>query len=231
MRPVAALCCLLIATALGGLRTTVHAADDVVIYRCTDGKGRLTLRDSPCAKGERQETRSMMRPKDAPPRAPSPLPSQTVVATASPPPPQVIVINAPRPLYECVTPDNARYFSESAEGNPRQVPAWALGAPLFARVPTGEPGRIDFQVENGRVSGNYSSGSLGSVVVPTAAAYGATTWVRDACFPLPPSEVCARIRDRRDELRRRFVIAQPTERAALAREERAIEARLNQDCR
>jgi hypothetical protein len=229
MRPVAALCCLLIATALGGPRI-VHAADDVVIYRCTDGKGRLTLRDSPCAKGERQETRSMVRPKDAPPRAPSPLPSQNVAVAASPPP-QVIVINAPRPLYECVTPDNARYFSESAEGNPRQVPAWALGAPLFARVPTGEPGRIDFQVENGRVSGNYSSGSLGSVVVPTAAAYGATTWIRDACFPLPPSEVCARVRDRRDELRRRFVIAQPSERAALGREERAIQARLNQDCR
>lgn len=229
MRPVAALCCLLIATALGGPRT-VHAADDVVIYRCTDGKGRLTLRDSPCAKGERQETRSMVRPKDAPSRAPSPMPSQNVVAAASPPP-QVIVINAPRPLYECVTPDNARYFSESAEGNPRQVPAWTLGAPLFARVPTGEPGRIDFQVENGRVSGNYSSGSLGSVVVPTAAAYGATTWIRDACFPLPPGEVCARVRDRRDELRRRFVIAQPSERAALGREERSIEARLNQDCR
>ncbi|GAA4790593.1 DUF4124 domain-containing protein [Lysobacter hankyongensis] len=228
MRPVAALCCLLIATALGGPRAA-HAGDDVVIYRCTDGKGRLTLRDSPCAKGDRQETRSMVRPKDAPPRAPSPRPSQSVVAAASPP--QVIVINAPRPLYECVTPDNARYFSESAEGNPRQVPAWALGAPLFARVPTGEPGRIDFQVENGRVSGNYSSGSLGSVVVPTAAAYGATTWIRDACFPLPPGEVCARVRDRRDEIRRRFVIAQPSERAALSREERSIEARLNQDCR
>lgn len=229
MRPAPALCCLLIATALGGPRT-VHAADDVVIYRCTDGKGRLTLRDSPCAKGERQETRSMVRPKDAPAPAPVALPSQNVVA-AAPPPPQVIVINPPRPLYECVTPDNARYFSESAEGNPRQVPAWALGAPLFARVPTGEPGRIDFQVENGRVSGNYSSGSLGSVVVPTAAAYGATTWIRDACFPLPPGEVCARVRDRRDELRRRFVIAQPSERAALGREERSIEARLNQDCR
>jgi Domain of unknown function (DUF4124) len=228
MRPVVALCFLLIATALGGPQPA-RAADEVVIYRCTDAKGRLTLRDSPCAKGERQETRSMVRPRDAPPRASS-LPSSQVVTTAVPPP-QVIVVNAPRPLYECVTPDNARYFSESAEGNPRQVPAWALGAPLFARVPTGEPGRIDFQVQNGQVSGNYSSGSLGSIVVPTAAAYGATTWVRDACFALPPGEVCARVRDRRDELRRRFVIAQPSERAMLGREERSIEARLNQDCR
>ena len=33
-------------------------AEEVTIYRCTDAKGKLTLRDSPCAKGERQEIRS-----------------------------------------------------------------------------------------------------------------------------------------------------------------------------
>ena len=30
-----------------------RADDAVVIYRCTGPDGRLTLRDSPCAKGER----------------------------------------------------------------------------------------------------------------------------------------------------------------------------------
>lgn len=229
MRPVAALCCLLIATALGG-PAPVYATDDVVIYRCTDGKGRLTLRDSPCAKGERQETRSMVRPKDAPPRAAAPLPAQSVAAAASPPP-QVIVINAPRPLYECVTPDNTRYFSETPEGNPRWVPLWTQGYPVLARVPVREPGQLDVRVDDGRVSGTYRSGGVGSVIVPTQAGLGGGTWVRDACYALPPSEVCARVRDRRDELRRRFVIAQPSERAALGREERSIEARLNQDCR
>ena len=94
-----------------------RADDSVVIYRCTGADGRLTLRDSPCAKDERQETRSMVRPKDAPPR-PRPLPPLPAAAPQLPPPPQVIVVNAPRPLYECVTPDDQRYVSESPEGNP-----------------------------------------------------------------------------------------------------------------
>jgi len=204
------------------------AADQVTIYRCTDAKGHLTLRDSPCEKGQRQEARNMTRPKDAPAR-PQPL-AAPVVASAAPQPPQVIVVRDPRPLYECVTPDDRRYLSDSSEGNPRQVPAWTLGAPLYGYATAYDPGRIDFRVENGRVSGNFSSGGYTNVVVPTPAAYGSTVWVRDACHPLPQIEVCARLRDRRDELRRRFVIAQPSERAELGREERGIEARIGQDC-
>jgi hypothetical protein len=38
------------------------------------------------------------------------------------------------------------------------------------------------------------------------------------------------LRDRRDGVRRRFFNAQPSERARLAREERSIDARLDQDC-
>lgn len=226
-------CLLLSAIVLSGLVPALmpapaRADDSVVIYRCTGADGRLTLRDSPCAKGERQETRSMVRPKDAPPR---PLPPPAVAAPQALPPPQVIVVNTPRPLYECVTPDDQRYVSESPEGNPRQVPVWTLGAPLFGAVPVHEPGQLNVRVDNGRVSGNYRSGSYGTVVVPTPAAYGATTWVRDACYALPQDEVCGRLRDRRSEIGRRFAIAQPSERAQLAREQRGIDARLGQDCR
>ncbi len=205
-----------------------RADDAVVIYRCTGPDGRLTLRDSPCARGERQETRSMVRPKDAQPRPQPPVP----VAVAAPvPPPQVIVVNAPRPMYECVTPDGDRYVSESPEGRPRQVPAWTLGAPVLARVPVREPGQLEVRVDDGHVGGHYRSGSYGAVVVPTLAGYGATTWVRDACDALPQVEVCARLRDRRGEIGRRFAIAQPSERAELSREQRGIDARLAQDCR
>lgn len=206
-----------------------RAGDDVVIYRCTGADGRLTLRDSPCDKGQRQETRTMLRPKD-------PAPRPVVAAPAGPQAPgivtrEVIVLNAPRPMYECVTPDDRRYLSDSPEGNPREVPMWTLGAPLFGRVPVNEPGRVDFQVENGRVSGNYRSGSIGTAIVPTPAAYGATTWVRDACYALPQADVCGRLRDRRGEIGRRHAIAQPSERAELAREERSLVARIDQDCR
>lgn len=221
----------LAALALSATLPTVpaRAGDDVVIYRCTAADGRLTLRDSPCEKGQRQETRTMLRPKDAPPRP-------VVAAPAGPQLPgtltrEVIVLNPPRPMYECVTPDDQRYLSDSPEGNPRAVPMWTLGAPLFGRVPVNEPGHVDFQVENGRVSGNYRSGSIGTAIVPTPAAYGATTWVRDACYALPQADVCGRLRDRRGEIGRRYAIAQPSERAALAREERSLVARIDQDCR
>ena len=230
MRARLLLSAIVLSAAVPALSPAPARADDtVVIYRCTGADGRLTLRDSPCEKGQRQETRSMVRPKDAPPRPQRPSPA--VAAAPSPLPPQVIVINTPRPLYECVTPDGERYVSETPEGRPRQVPAWTMGAPVLARVPVYQPGQLEVGVDDGHVSGHYSSGSYGSVVVPTAAGYGATMWVRDACAALPQVEVCDRLRDRRGQIGRRFTIAQPSERAELSREQRGIDARLAQDCR
>ena len=69
-----ALCAAALATAAPSARA---ADDDVTIYRCTDAKGKLTLRDTPCAKGQQQQVRSMVRPKDAPPRAQPAPPPQT----------------------------------------------------------------------------------------------------------------------------------------------------------
>ena len=210
--------------------TPARADDGVTIYRCTDSQGRLTLRDSPCSPGERQEARSMVRPKDAPPRPQAPTPAPTT--SAAMPAPQIILVNAPRPLYECVTPDNMRYLSDTPEGNPRIVPAWTQGYPVLARVPVYQPGLVDLSIDYGNVSGSYSSGGyIGSEVVPTAAGQGSGTWIRDACHALPQNEVCSRLRDRRAELRRRYSIAQPSERAVLGREESSLQARLSQDCR
>ena len=218
------------------LTPTAHAADEVMIYRCTDGKGRLSLRDSPCGKGERQETRSMLRPKDAPPRAPLPLPAPAVATQA--PAQQVIVVNAPRPLYECVAPDNARYLSDTPEGQARWVPLWPHAYPMQQQVSLYAPGQLNVRVDNGRVSGQYQSGGHyggghrgGTVVAPTYADMGGGTWVRDPCHALPQIEVCSHLRDHRDAVRRRFFNAQPSERASLSREERSIDARLDQDCR
>src|SRR5690606_8208836 len=56
------------------------------------------------------------------------------------------------------------------------------------------------------------------------------TWIRDDCAMLPPRETCARLRDRRGEIRTRFFNAMPSERDALRLEERAINARLDDDC-
>ena len=74
---------------------------EVTIYRCTTASGALTLRDSPCLKGEQQDIRTMQRPRDpapsAPPAPPPPTPAvpvanatvQVVYVTPAPPPVRV----------------------------------------------------------------------------------------------------------------------------------------------
>lgn len=200
----------------------------VTIYRCTDARGRLSLRDSPCPAGSRQEARSMQRPKDAPVQA-RPAPTAPAGNPIAPPPP-VIVLRTPRPLYECVTPDGARYTSDTPEGNPRRLPAWTLGYPVLQRATVIEPGGLDIGYGPGGWRGSYRSGSVRDVIVPTPAGYGAETWVRDACHPLPQAEVCARLRERRDAIGTRRFNAQPSDRERLDRERRAVIERLAADC-
>lgn len=204
------------------------ARDGVTIYRCTDARGRLTLQDAPCAKGSKQDARTMLRPKDAPRRV-TVTPRRARPADARPVP-QVVVVNTPRPLYECTTPDGATYTSESPEGNPRFVPLWTLGYPVVYEGPVATPGGASIRYSDGSVDARVDSGGVAYGRVPTLAGYGAGTWVRDACSALPQQEVCARLVDRRDEIRRRFFNAMPSERERLDREERGINARLGSDC-
>lgn len=210
--------------------TTPARADDLTIYRCVGGDGRLTLRDSPCAKGEAQQVRSMQRPRDpAPVRTPT-----AAVAPAAPssPPQQTTVVfrTPPQPMYECTDADGRRYSSDNGDGNPRWVPLWTLGYPALARVPVVEPGRTHIRVDNGRVSGSFRSGGVRGAVVPTYAGMGGGTWVRDTCHQLPPQEVCARLSDRRYEIQRRYYSALQSERRELDLEQRGIDARLANDC-
>ena len=204
------------------------AADDVTIYRCIDAKGRLSLRDTPCAAGEKQETRTMVRPRDAPPRPPQ----ATRVAEPMPEPEPVAEVHdayivPPRPLFECHTPDGELYTSDTDEGNPRWVPVWTLGYPVYAFP--GQSSGVGFSAGNGNfaISGNTQI-VTGPVISPGA--YGAGMWVRDTCYELPLSEVCDRVRDRRDEVRKRFFNAMPSERDVLRVEERGLNARLDNDC-
>lgn len=184
-----------LASALAWSPAPAVAAEQVTVYRCVAANGRVTLRDSPCARGERQEVRKMQQPKDAPrpavATAPAPLP-QVAPATQ----PTLVIVRTPQPMYECTTPDGEHYTSTTPEGNPRWVPLWTLGWPVY--------------------EGAWSN--------------TAGTWIRDACSALPQAEVCARLDDRRDEIRRRFFQAMPSERARLEVEQRGIEARMDADC-
>jgi hypothetical protein len=230
-----------------GMQARQSAA--VTVYRCVDAKGHVTLGDVPCPAGTRGEARTMQRPQDAPPR---PAPPATATPPPAPPAPrEVVVLRAPQPMYECVAPDGTRYTSETAEGNPRWVPLWTLGYRAGRGRGAGAP---DGSLATDRLNEYHASRPLGGRVgapTPTPTppppgggqrppqrppvhgyGYGTPgTWVRDTCYALPPAEVCARLRDRRDEIRRRFFNAQETERAELRREERGINARLEADCR
>jgi len=220
---------------------SARGADEVTIYRCTDAGGHLTLRDTPCAAHQKQQTRTMLRPRDAttPPVAPE---SARALAPQSIEAPRVLVVRSPRPLYECVPPDGDPYTSDTPEGHPRWVPLWTLGYPVFAgrgglrsgvatgglrvdsggsHIEFGTRGDDGMHGNDGR--GRHFRGERG-------VAYGAGTWIRDDCHALPQQEVCARLADRRDAIGRRFFNAMPSERDTLRVEERGINARLDDDC-
>jgi hypothetical protein len=208
--------------------SAAHAAD-VTIYRCTDSKGHLTLRDTPCRKGEQQEARNMVRPTDPPPRpAPPPAPA---IATPRESAPRYVMMTPPQPLYECVTPDGERYTSDTGEGHARWEPLWTYGYPAYPIRSGGGGYSANIGVRSGNVSGNVRIGerfpSSPPVLVP---AMPTGQWVRDVCQRLPQGEVCDRLRDERYELNRRWNIAQPSERAQIDRETRGIDARLANDC-
>lgn len=212
------------------------AQPQVMIYRCTDAAGRLSLRDSPCRKGERQEVRSMLKPTDPPPSRTAAAPRMRSAPTPVVLQPRVVYVTPPRPTYECTTPDGERYTSESPEGNPRWVPMWTLGYPAVVAVPGadgGFGGRVEYRggdttvrVDAGR---RWRSGG-GLIPVAPAAVVPAGAWVRDTCHPLPPAEACARLQDRRDMLDRRYNSALQSERDAIVREQRGIDARLSGEC-
>lgn len=195
---------------------------DVRIYRCTDAAGKQTLRDTPCPKGQQQQVREMLRPKDGPVRrAPAPPPS--VEGTADPP--RVVVLAPPQTMYECTDPDGKRYTSENGESNPRWVPLWTLGYPVLR--PRTSLGSNIGGTSNPR-PGTGPRPPMRDINWPVAS--GGGQWIRDACAMLPPAETCARLRDRRAEIRTRFFNAMPSERDVLRVEERGINARLDNDC-
>lgn len=217
-------------------------ADDITVYRCTDAAGRVSLRDTPCPRGQQQTTREMLRPKDPPPRAAPTFRASTPAPTPTPPP-RVLVVRTPEPVYECITPDGDRYTSPHADGNPRWVPLWTLGYPVYPAAPghhEGVHGRVD--LGKGPVRGRVEFGSHLPARPPltrpqptphpsgVVAAFPSGTWIRDACTRLPQAEVCARLRDRRHALDRRYNSALQSERRNITDEQRLIDARLGEEC-
>ena len=116
-----------------------QAQDNVVIYRCTDANGALTVQnDVPCPKGSKQERRVIQSvpaaasppPAYMPPAMAPVVPAPSPAAPPPPPPPppdsdpatppESAIADAdrlpPPLLFECHTYDNDRYLSD--DGNP-----------------------------------------------------------------------------------------------------------------
>jgi len=125
------------------------SAQGVVIYRCTDANGALTIQNNtPCPKGSKQERRVMesapaspappfVLPTAPPPpvRVPPALRTPPVAPPLAAPPsaeePEVSIADAdrlPPPwLYECRTHNDDSYLSESGEPKPRCVTLTTTG--------------------------------------------------------------------------------------------------------
>src|SRR3546814_626544 len=102
--------CLLLLPLLATSGATAQESD-ITIYRCTGAAGHLTVQDSPCADDQSQQARRMIQPIDPPPRA-EPVEPAALQPAPEPRPQPVVVLHAPRPMYECVRDDGSRYTSD-----------------------------------------------------------------------------------------------------------------------
>lgn len=163
----------------------------VVIYRCTDASGAVTLQNgTPCPKGSRQQKRVMDTPPPAPaPIAPAPAPAPPAAAPVTPtaiapvaPVADPAAAASPVPkqpppaLYECRTWDRQRYFGEVAQPPPRCVPVQVTG--------------LDGQ-----------AGSAGGV---------ACQMMEDQCQPVPDARLCEAWAERLREMESRSTFGDAT---------------------
>lgn len=225
---------------------------DLTIYRCTGTDGVVVIGNVPCGDGQDQQVRSMVRPVDA---EPAPAPPAPPTAAQPPPAPVVrqIVARQPQPIYECVRPDGSRYESDTGFGEERWVPLWTGGGWPARGHRVGGPGRGNAGARGPttRAGSGLSAPPSSGISIPRnppqpepAAGAGPRprpprggiggpvggTVERDPCHILPPAETCARLRDRRDDIRSRFFNAQQRERDTLRTRERALNARIDADC-
>jgi len=139
MRSAFALACALLLLVANAL----PARAGVVIYRCTDANGAVTVQnDTPCPKGSKQTRRVLDTPSpsaappayvDTPVTTPDPVPEpvpapqpQPVAATPASSIPDGDRLPPP-PIFECTTFDNDHYLSDDGSPVERCVPLEVTG--------------------------------------------------------------------------------------------------------
>lgn len=164
---------LMLALPVSGLcASPAFAQHHVVIYRCTDASGALTIQnDTPCPKGSKQQKKTI----DVPPPMPAYEPRiermpkivaaekkqeaqriEEEVQDALPPPVPEEEHKPPPPLFECTTWDKQTYLSADETPPQRCVPIQVVG--------------LDGKVANG--------------------AARACRYTTDTCAPVPDDNLC-----------------------------------------
>ena len=130
-----------VALALSLALAMPNAHAQVVIYRCTDASGAVTLQNgTPCPKGSRQQKKVMETPSPAavmpapstpptPVPVPVPAPIAPLAPSPEPSPPEIAIAprQPPPALFECRTWSGDRYFGETAQPPPRCAPLQVTG--------------------------------------------------------------------------------------------------------
>ena len=190
MKPAARSFALLLLVALCWQFGTSAARAEVVIYRCTDASGALTLQNSPCPKGMKQEQRTMqgvntvpmapgqastVAPATATPPAAAPASTTTATPTTASSPSADARRLPPPVLFQCTTHDKDTYVTEDGEPASRCVNLRTVG-----------------------LDGN-----------PQGGAGQACEVVRDSCARVPDGALCEAWKKRRDETEVAFRFARP----------------------
>lgn len=204
------------------------AAADIVIYRCTDTHGGITLQDTPCRNAAQQERRSL----PAPPPAPVASDTPALIATAPTKAPDERDRSAPdfqptrrtpQPLFLFERHDGETYENTTGIPERRWVPLWALGDDPRAPATALDPDTI------GRTSPLRRTARDGTPALAVSA-QTLGTWVEDICRPLSPEQICARHRDTLAGFGRRIFNAGQSEGDRLRAEESALRTRLQEEC-
>ncbi len=132
---------------------TSFAQDPIIIYRCTDASGGVTLQNgTPCPKGSKQEIRKVGAVSTAP--APRPAAPVAPAAAVDHSPSDFTLVRGPQidaavlpagverkppaALYQCRTWDDRDYFSDTAAPPAACVPMQAVGIDGSSQLAAGQ---------------------------------------------------------------------------------------------
>ena len=127
------------------------AAQETVLYKCTDAQGNTTLQNNqPCAPGMKQQIRRVgevrtvpvpQKRADAPPTPSTPVYGEFVLVSGPnmkrAPAPESAGLPPPPPLFQCRTWEGATYYGETATPEPQCVPLQVMGIDGSERLGAG----------------------------------------------------------------------------------------------